>query len=118
MMSNSRPPKPALRITGILFAFALNLFLISVTSLLGTSWRVDPNTLTVLIPIAAVIAGLFTTWYVGARSGIHAFIGGLLSAPFLGLFVLPGNWQLALLAGSFCALGGIAGEFLHRWRVS
>jgi hypothetical protein len=116
-MSNNRPPKPALRITGIVFAFALNLFLISVISLLGTGTRVDPNTLTVLILVAAVLAGLLTTWYVGARSGIHAFIGGLLSAPFLGLFVLVGNWQLSLLAGSFCALGGIAGEFLHRRRL-
>jgi hypothetical protein len=116
-MSTSPPPKPALRITGIAFAFALNLFLVSLTSLMGTSWGVAVDLLTTLILIAAVIAGLLTTWYVGARSGIHAFIGGLLSALFLGLFVLPGNWQLALLAGSFCALGGIAGEFLHRRQV-
>ncbi|MBX3001951.1 MAG: hypothetical protein KF893_25730 [Caldilineaceae bacterium] len=115
-MSNSRPPKPALRITGIAFAFALNLFLISVTSLAGTSWDLPVDLLTALILIAAVIAGLLTTWYVGARSGIHAFIGGLVSAPVLGLFVLAGNWQLALLAGSFCALGGIAGEFFQRRR--
>lgn len=115
-MSNPRPPKPALRIAGIGFAFALNLFLVSVTSLLGTGWGVAADTLTVLILIAAVIAGLLTTWYVGARSGIHAFIGGLLSVPFLGFFVLVGNWQLSLLAGSLCALGGIAGEFLQRRR--
>lgn len=115
-MPNSRPPKPALRITGIVFAFALNLFLISVISLLGTGGGADPNTLTVLILVAAVIAGLLTTWYVGARSGIHAFMGGLLSTPFLGLFVLVSNWQLSLLAGSFCALGGIAGEFFLRRR--
>lgn len=115
-MSNNRPPKAALRITGIGFAFALNLFLVSVTSLLGANGGVAVDLLTALILMMAVIAGLITTWYVGARSGIHAFIGGLLSVPFLGVFVLVDNWQLALLAGSFCALGGIAGEFLHRRR--
>jgi hypothetical protein len=115
-MSNNRPPKPALRITGIGFAFALNLFLISVTSLLGTGWGMAVDLLTPLILIAAVFAGLITTWYVGARSGIHAFLGGLLSIPVLGLFVLAGNWQLSLLAGSFCALGGIVGEFFQRRR--
>ncbi|MEZ4635154.1 MAG: hypothetical protein R2856_09325 [Caldilineaceae bacterium] len=55
--------------------------------------------------------------YAGERGAIHAFLGGFLSMPVLGLFVLVNNWSFAILAGSFCALGGIAGEIVQRRRA-
>ncbi len=108
---------PRLRITGILFAFALNLLLVSLAFFVTTRWGWSAGTIVAAMFAIALVAGLATTLYVGPRSGIHAFIGGLLSAPVLALFVLPaGNFPYALLAGSFCAIGGILGEFLHRRR--
>ena len=116
-MSRNPPPRPPLRLTGIVFAFALNLLLVSVVYLTGDAWALGAGPTLALTLIVAVVAGLATTRYVGPRSGIHAFIGGFLSSPILALFVLPpGNWPLALLAGSFCAIGGIAGEFFLRRR--
>ncbi len=115
-MSENRPQRPPLRLAGIVFALALNLFLVSVVFLTAGSWGVEGSLLIAALLTVAVAAGVLTTLYVGARSGIHAFIGGLLSVPFIGFFVVPNNWGFALLAGSFCALGGIAGEFFHRRR--
>lgn len=111
-----RPPRPPLRVTAILFAFALNLFLVSTVFIVSGNWGLSSNVIVGMVLIAAVAAGVLTTFYVGARSGIHAFIGGLASAPVLALFVFPGNWSFAILAGSFCALGGIVGEVFQRRR--
>jgi hypothetical protein len=47
---------------------------------------------------------------------MHAFLGGILSIPILGLFVLPGAWQLAIFAGAFCTLGGAVTEIVMRRR--
>ena len=123
-MSQDRTPKPPLQLLGIVYAFSLNLLLVSVTYMMGISWRLDPGLLLALIIGVAAMAGVATTLYVGPRSGIHSFIGGLLSMPVLLLFVFPTNNLLylplvlpyAILAGSFCALGGIAGEFFLRRR--
>jgi phosphate/sulfate permease len=118
LMSENRTTKPPLRLLGIVFAFALNMMLVSLAYMMGSAWSNDPYLIMAMILLAAVVAGMGTTWYVGPRSGIHAFIGGLLTMPFLALFVFdPGNLPSAILAGSFCALGGIAGEFFLRRRA-
>ena len=111
MTQNSRPP---LRPLGMLFAFALNLFFVSVVYISGGNWGWSSSLLVAAVLIAAAAAGILTAFYVGARSGIHAFIGGFGSVPVLGLLIIPGNWSFALLAGSLCALGGIAGEYFQR----
>lgn len=108
---NERPP---LRLTGILFAFSLNLFLVTV-ALFAISENAAGGGLLVGLPLAgSVVAGFATTFYVGKRTAIHAALGGMLSAPVLALFVLPGNWSFAILAGAFCAVGGILAEFRQR----
>jgi hypothetical protein len=117
-MSQNRTPRPPLQVLGIIFSFSLNLLLVSVVYIMATSWRLEPSLILAFIISVAVVAGLATTLYVGPRSGIHSFIGGMLSAPVLALFVFPaGNLPYAILAGSFCAVGGIAGEFFIRRRA-
>jgi hypothetical protein len=106
-------------VAGIAFAFAINLLLVSLVFVFFSSgWQIASDLLVGIALVVALFAGILTTWYVGPRSGIHAFIGGLLSVPVLGIFVIPGNWGIALLAGSFCAAGGILGEFFLRRRRS
>lgn len=113
-MARNQVPKSPLRPAGIVFAFALNLLLPSLVFVLLGGGQTSADPLTVPALALSLVAGLATTFYVRARSGIHAFIGGLLSAPVLALFVIPGNWRLALLCGSLCALGGILGELYLR----
>jgi len=109
---NERPP---LRLTGILFAFALNLLLVTL-ALFVNSGLATQSGLLVGLPLAgSVVAGLATAFYVGKRAAIHAALGGILSIPVLALFILPGaNWSFAILAGAFCAVGGILAEFRQR----
>lgn len=67
--------------------------------------------------IAPLVAGGLTALYVQQRGGIHALLGGMISVPLLGLFVFPGLWQLAILAGAFCTLGGAVVELVLRRRA-
>lgn len=115
-MSRNSPTRPPLRITGIVFAFALNLFLVSVVHISAGNLGLLNSLWIAAALVAALVAGLVTTFYVRERSGIHAFLGGVLSVPVLAIFILGGNWSFALLAGSFCAVGGIVGEYYRRRR--
>ena len=45
-------------------------------------------------------------------------IGGMASVPVLAFAVFGPDWQLAVLAGAFCALGGALTEILLRQRRS
>lgn len=109
------PTRPPLRPAGIIFAFALNLLLVTLALLVGSILPAE-NRLLAGLPLAgSILAGLATAFYVGKRGAIHALLGGLVSVPVLALFVLPGNnWNYAILAAAFCAMGGILGEFRQR----
>lgn len=114
-MSNNPSSRPPIRVAGIVFAFALNLLLVTLALFVGSGIGPGAGFLAGLPLVASLIAGLATAFYVGQRAAIHAALGGLLSAPVLALFVLPGaNWSFAILAGAFCSLGGILGEMRQR----
>ncbi len=114
-MSRTTKPKPALRIAAILFALAFNVMMVSIALLAGESLGLPANLTVGLTLAAAVVAGIATAFYGRTRGGIHAFVGGMISIPILLFFVLPGdNLPWTILAGSFCAVGGIFGEILQR----
>ena len=121
-MSKSEPSKPdkgPIRITGILFALAANMLLVTVADALvqGVGLPISYELLATIV--APVIAGATTTFYVKQRGGIHAFIGGLLSIPLLTYLVFGGFWQFGILAGAYCGLSGSLTEiFLRRGRQS
>ena len=104
------PSRPPLRLVGILFALLANLILVTLASLLAATWGWSRAWLLVASAAAALVAGVFTARFVGARAGIHAFAGGMLSVPLLGLITFGGDWQAAFYGGAFCALGGILME--------
>jgi hypothetical protein len=113
------PTRPPLRPAGIIFAFAFNLLLVTLALLVGSGLPVGngmSSSFVAGLPLAgSILAGLATAFYVGKRAAIHALLGGLISVPVLALFVLPGNnWNFAVLAAAFCAMGGILGEFRQR----
>ncbi|MCL4858399.1 MAG: hypothetical protein KJZ93_03285 [Caldilineaceae bacterium] len=110
----SQSDRPPLQWTGVLFALATNLFLPTAVDTLGAPW-LGAGLLWGLTGIAApLLAGALTARYTMQRGGMHAFLGGLMSVPILGFAVFPGNWQLAILAGAFCTLGGAITELLMR----
>ncbi len=117
---SKRAARPPLRWTGVLFAFAANLLLVTVTNGLVQvlQWPIEAETLATLA--APVLAGVLTAFYVRQRGGMHAFLGGLLSIAPLGLFIFDNftnPWQLAIYASGFCTLGGAVTELLLRRRA-
>ncbi len=114
-MQDNPQSRPPLRPTAILFALALNILLVTLALFVASSRSLPSGMLSGLPLVGSIIAGVATAVYVGRRAAIHALLGGLLSAPILALFVLPAaNWSFAFLAGAFCAVGGIVGEFWQR----
>ena len=104
--------KPPIRWTGILFAFAANILLVTaLSSFLPTGDISDLATI-----VGPILAGVVTAIYVGQRGGMHAFIGGLISIPVLALFIVSGDWQAAVIAGAFCGFGGSLTEIIMRRR--
>jgi len=113
----AKPDKGPIRFTGILFALAANMFLVTAADALvkGLDLSISFEVLATLV--APFIAGTGTALYVKQRGGIHAFIGGLLSIPLLTYLVFGGYWQFGILAGAFCGLAGALTEiFLRRGR--
>jgi hypothetical protein len=109
------PTRPPLRPTAILFALALNLLLVTLALFVGSGLSVSGGLMAGLPLAGSLVAGLATAFYIRQRAAIHAALGGLISAPLLAIFVLPNtNWSYAILAGAFCAVGGILGEFRQR----
>ena len=109
------PARPPLRPAAIIFALAANLLMVTLGLLVGSGLSAGSGLLAGLPLAGSILAGLATAFYAGQRAAIHAMLGGLLSIPVLTLFVLPGNnWNYAVLAAGFCALGGILGEFRQR----
>ncbi len=94
----------------MLFALAANLLLVTVADSMAEQLQWRGNLESIAVICGALLAGGFTAFYVRQRGGIHAFIGGMISIPLLGLVILAGAWQLAILAGAFCTLGGAITE--------
>ena len=55
-------------------------------------------------------------YYLRQRTGIHAFIGGVISIPILTYIAFGGVWQFGILAGMFCGLSGTLAELVSRPR--
>jgi len=109
------PARPPLRPTGIAFALALNLLLVTLALFVGSGVGAGSGLLAGLPLAGSIVTGVATGFFVRQRAAMHAALGGLLGVPILALFILPGaNWSFALLAGAFCALGGILVEFRQR----
>ncbi len=121
----NRPQRPAprnkgpIRLTGVLFAFALCTMLVSGTlsALSWLGWPLDTGLLATAV--APLLSGLATTYYVGQRGTVHACLGGLISALVLALVIFPGVWQLAVFAWAFCTIGAALTEiYLRRGRAA
>jgi len=110
-------PKPPLKWTAVLFAFAANMLLVTVTNSLVQALGWPPELEVLATLVAPLVAGVLTALYARQRGGMHAFLGGLLSVLPLMLFVFSGVWQLAVFAGCFCTLGGALTEIFTRART-
>lgn len=108
--------KPPLRWNGIIFAFAANLLLVTITSSLIERSALRVNVGLPAILLTGFVAGVLTAFYIRQRGGIHAFIGGLISIPVLTIFIFQGVWPPAVLAGAFCTLGGVLIELFAQRR--
>lgn len=108
--------KAPLRWTGVVFAFATNLLLVTVVNALVQTLQLPAEFEVLATLVAPVTAGVLTALYVGARGGMHAFLGGMVSVLPLWLLIFNGVWQPAFLAGCFCTLGGAVTEILIRSR--
>jgi hypothetical protein len=115
--SATQPGRPPLYLSGVIFALAANLLLPTTVEVLLARWELGPLFLLLVGVVAPLIAGALTASYTRVRGGMHAFIGGMLSVPILGLFIFTGSWQVALLAGAFCTLGGALTELVLRQRM-
>jgi sugar phosphate permease len=106
--------KPPLKWTAILFAFAANVLLVTVTNGLVQTLQWPPEFEVLATLIAPLGAGILTALYVPQRGGMHAFAGGMLSILPLAVFIFNGVWQLAVFCGCFCTLGGALTEMMTR----
>ena len=112
----SRREKPPLKWTGVLFAFAANLLLTTLADMVAPTLPFGPSSELLATVAAPLLAGAITAYYGKSRGAMHAFIGGMASVPVLALFIFAQNWQLALLAGGFCTIGGALTEIAMRKR--
>lgn len=109
--------KPRLKWTGVLFAFAMNMLLTTGGDLLAATLPFGFNGEILATMVAPLVAGLLTAVYTRERGGMHAFLGAMLSVPVLTLYVFAQNWQLAVLSGAFCTMGGALTEIALRRRT-
>jgi tryptophan-rich sensory protein len=108
--------RPPLLWTGIIFALAATLLLVTLANSAVAPWQTNGQLILLVTLLAAFIAGGLTAYYTGHRGGMHAFVGSVISIPLLALFIIPGWWQGAILAGAFCTLGGTLAELAIRSR--
>lgn len=112
--SAQRKPRAPIRFLGVLVAALGNLVVMTAISLGGSA--LSGNVLLALILFGAALVGAATAIYVGARGGIHAFLGGMISIVPIATIAFARNWALAIYAGGFCAIGGLLAERLSRRR--
>jgi hypothetical protein len=97
-----------LRWTGVLFAFAANLLLVTVAdALVGATGSATETLATVFAPL---LAGAATSLYTRSRGGLHAMVGALIALPILAFIVFPTAWPRAIFATLFCILGATLTE--------
>ena len=109
-MTNRTQGKSPIRWTGVLFALAANVFLVTVADAILNAFNAPTNAEMFATVIAPLIAGSATALYTGERGGIHALIGGILGLPILIFFVFPYAWPLAIFATLFCVMGAAITE--------
>lgn len=112
----ARPVRPPLRWTGILFAFAANVLLVTLADLLVQRLGLAVEFELAATFVAPLVAGVASGFYVPHRAAMHAFLGALVSIPVLAILVFGGVWSPAVLAGAFCAMGGALTEVVRRQR--
>lgn len=111
-----RTEKPPIQPSGIVFALAMNVMLVTAAHMLVAQTTLPASAEVLATFVGPVITGVLTALYVGQRGGIHAFIGGLLSVPILTYLVFSGYWQFGIFAGAFCGLAGSLMELASRRR--
>lgn len=107
-MTNDRAAKEPLRWTGIIFAFAANLLLVTVADAVARAMGVETQTLATVF--APLLAGAATALYTGQRGALHALVGAAIALPVLALIIFPTAWPLAIFATLFCVLGAALTE--------
>jgi hypothetical protein len=106
LLTNEKPAKEPLRWTGIVFAFAANLLLVTVADALAGA----TGSTTLATVFAPLIAGAATALYTGQRGALHALIGAAIALPVLVFVIFPTSWPLAIFATLFCVLGAALTE--------
>lgn len=108
---NQRPSTP-IRWTHVLAGFAVNVLVVTL-SIAGFADM--PYGLLVALA-GPIIMGAAFSFVVSSRQGVHAFLAGMLSIPFLAFFVLPDqlSWIFAVLAGGLFALAGLVVDLIRR----
>lgn len=114
MSRRTQTKKPALRWTGILFAFAATLLLVTLGDALARVLSFGINAELLATVLAPLLAGIATAYYAGSRGGMHALVGAALAFPILALVIFRGVWPLAIFAASFCIMGAAGTELLMR----
>lgn len=107
-MTKDRPAKEPLRWTGIIFAFAANLLLVTVADAVAGAMGIETQTLATVF--APLLAGAATALYTGQRGALHALVGAAIALPVLALIIFPTAWPLAIFATLFCVLGAALTE--------
>jgi hypothetical protein len=118
-MKDSQPgaAKPRLRWTGVLFAFAANVLAVNLAHRLVQFIDWSPSFELLATLFAPLLVGVATAYYTRQRGAMHALIGGMASVLVLTYVPFAGVWQLAVLAGAFCTLGGALTELMQRSRT-
>lgn len=106
-MTNNQPAKQPIRWTGVVFAFAANLLLVTVAEMLIGIESNASALVTVFVPL---VAGAATALYTRNRGGLHALIGAGLAMPVLAFVTFPTAWPLAIFATLFCVMGATLTE--------
>ncbi len=109
-----RPSRPPILWTRVLMGFALNVMVVTLGM---TNFGQVVNGPLWVLAGSALFGGL-TTLLIPQRAGVHVFLAGMLSVPFLAIFILPAPlaWQYALLSGGVFALAGLVVDLLRRRR--
>lgn len=116
MTRSVQPTKQPLRWTGVLFAFAANLMLVTLGDMAAQALPFGINAELLATVVAPVIAGIAVALYTGSRGGMHAFAGAILAFPILGFIIFRGVWPLAIFATAFCTMAAAATELIQRRR--
>lgn len=114
-IDHSAPARTGIRWTAVIFAFAANLLLFTLTNALAGLVFGEGAILWASI-IGPVIAGALTAIVARQRGGIHAFLGGAATVPIIVWLILPGAWRTAIFAACFCTMGGALTEIFLRRR--